>query len=763
MSPTTTIIPQLLDALARVPFVVGVLTRGSLLVLMAVGLTRLLARAPAAARHLVWSLSVVGLLLLPASTLIPWRLELTPLAAARDALGLTPPGIASSGTNERAAASDARQERSRSSLASPSASASVERAASIDEPERSVCTESLVLSHRLRIVIAGDLTSRLRDPATLLVIAWIGGMMWMFGRLGVGVAHVRRMVRQSVPADGAAWHALADQARRSMRAPTGARIVISSRAAMPFTYGLLRPVIVLPASAEEWTDDRRRSVLLHEFAHLRRHDLLTNAIVQLACAVYWFHPLVSLAGRRVRIEAERACDALVVAAGTRPSDYAGDLLEIARTMRSGSTAAVALAMARRSDFEGRLLAILAPDSGRNVLTAARAALIALSFAAPAAAIAAVVPASRIAPNAIVATPDGEATNPESTDSGVSQAVPTVRTADSASRLGQGTTSDSQAPAKPQGRDTAVPALLTVLKDENVAVRLAAVEALGNLEDPRAVDALVQALRNDSDAQVREAAASALGEIDSARAVPGLIAALGSERVAAVRAKIAWALGEIDDARAVEALGAAVKDPEVEVRRQVVWALGEIEAASAVPLLIPVLRDADAETRKQAAWALGEIESPDAIDALATATKDANAEVRSEAVSALGRIENKRALPALTAAIGDAEVEVRREAIEAIGQLDDLNSAPPALINALKDSDREVRKAAAEAVGQLEDEAAVPALIPLTRDADGEVKRTAVEALANIGGTRAIETLAALLKDDDPEIRKLAAEALGKNR
>jgi len=100
MSPTTTVIPQLLDALARVPFIVGVLTKGSLLVLMAVGLTRLLGRAPAAARHLVWSLSVVGLLLLPASTLSPWRLELTPLAAARDALGLTPPGMSSAGTTD---------------------------------------------------------------------------------------------------------------------------------------------------------------------------------------------------------------------------------------------------------------------------------------------------------------------------------------------------------------------------------------------------------------------------------------------------------------------------------------------------------------------------------------------------------------------------------------------------------------------------------------------------------------------------------------
>src|SRR5215207_11093214 len=89
MSPTITAVAQILGALDRVPFIVSVLTKGTLIVLIAVGLTRLLARAPAAARHLVWSLSVAGLLLLPATTLIPWRLELTALAAARDAFDVT--------------------------------------------------------------------------------------------------------------------------------------------------------------------------------------------------------------------------------------------------------------------------------------------------------------------------------------------------------------------------------------------------------------------------------------------------------------------------------------------------------------------------------------------------------------------------------------------------------------------------------------------------------------------------------------------------
>jgi len=745
MSTTITAISQLLDALGRVPLIVGVLTKGSLLILIAASLTRLLARSPAAARHLVWTLSVAGLLLLPAASLIPWRLELPALGAARDAIVVPV-------TVKLTASAQTRTESSRAPIVPQSTSAGVDAAELVPDSESR--PQSPVPNPQ-------SPTKSLPDPATMLVLIWAAGTAWMIGWLVLGMINVRRIVRHAVPADGADWDTLVESARRSLGTRPVAHIVISSQATMPFTYGLLRPVIVLPESAEEWTPERRRSVLLHELAHVRRRDLLTNAVVQVARAVYWFHPLVRLASRRVRIEAERACDALVVAAGTRPSDYAGDLLDIARTMRSSATASVALAMARRSDFEGRLLAILAPDAGRNVLTAARAALVVLAFAAPAAAIAAAAPAANVVHPGPVVIPN-EVRNPHRPDRepALAEASPPEHIA---SPGGQSSSEASQAPAKTQGRDTAVSALLTVVKDENAAVRLAAVEALGNLQDPRAIDALVQAVKTDTDARVREAAAEALGEIDSPRAVPGLVAALGSEKVAAVRAKIAWALGEIGDARAVEALGAVVRDAEVEVRRNAVEALGQIESPAAVPMLIPALRDSDVETRKNAAEALGNLESKDAVEALGTASKDANAEVRKEAVEALGQIQDKRALAALTAALGDAEVEVRQAAIEAIGQLDDLKSAPPALLAALRDDNREVRKAAAEAVGQLEDEAAVPALIPLTRDANAEVKRAAVEALANIGGARAIEVMAALLKDDDPEIRKLAAEALGKNR
>src|SRR5215831_1792713 len=91
MSTTFAAISPLLDALGRVPLIAGVLTKGTLLVLIAACLTRLLGRSPAAARHLVWSLAVGGLLLLPVMTQLPWRLELTTLTAARDAFAPAPP------------------------------------------------------------------------------------------------------------------------------------------------------------------------------------------------------------------------------------------------------------------------------------------------------------------------------------------------------------------------------------------------------------------------------------------------------------------------------------------------------------------------------------------------------------------------------------------------------------------------------------------------------------------------------------------------
>src|SRR5207237_2508514 len=139
------------------------------------------------------------------------------------------------------------------------------------------------------------------------------------------------------------------------------RLLRSEDAKMPFACGVFNPTIVLPAECDAWSLDRRRAVLLHELAHVRRHDLVGHTLGRLACAVYWFHPLVWTAAKQLRSESERACDDLALACGARAADYAEHLLDIVTSVKRDATPSVALAMARRKEFEGRMLAILDPD------------------------------------------------------------------------------------------------------------------------------------------------------------------------------------------------------------------------------------------------------------------------------------------------------------------------------------------------------------------------------------------------------------------
>ena len=128
---------------------------------------------------------------------------------------------------------------------------------------------------------------------------------------------------------------------------------------MPMTWGWRRPVVLLPAGAEAWPEPRRRAVLLHELAHVARRRLSAQLAAEVVRALYWFNPLVWMAARKLRIESEHACDDRVLAAGARRLDYAGDLLEIARSLRALRAAAPAgLTMARPSQLAGRLLAVL---------------------------------------------------------------------------------------------------------------------------------------------------------------------------------------------------------------------------------------------------------------------------------------------------------------------------------------------------------------------------------------------------------------------
>jgi TonB family protein len=156
---------------------------------------------------------------------------------------------------------------------------------------------------------------------------------------------------------------------------------------MPMTFGILRPVIFMPADAAQWPADRRHAVLLHELAHVTRHDVATHLLARLAVALYWWNPAVWMAWKQFLKEQERAADDLVLASGARATEYATHLLDVARTLIA-NPAPVAVAMARPSQLEGRIAAILDSTANRAnpgrafaIFTTLAAAAIILPFAA----------------------------------------------------------------------------------------------------------------------------------------------------------------------------------------------------------------------------------------------------------------------------------------------------------------------------------------------------------------------------------------------
>jgi beta-lactamase regulating signal transducer with metallopeptidase domain len=124
----------------------------------------------------------------------------------------------------------------------------------------------------------------------------------------------------------------------------------------PMTFGLFRPVIVLPLDARDWTDAELRRALTHELEHIQRGDWLMQILARVVAACYWFHPLVWMAWRRLCLEAERSCDDAVVLSEER-TDYAEQLVLLAQRM-SATPAQPLLGMANRSDLSARVTAVL---------------------------------------------------------------------------------------------------------------------------------------------------------------------------------------------------------------------------------------------------------------------------------------------------------------------------------------------------------------------------------------------------------------------
>lgn len=725
--------------------------RGAVLLAIAFIIARLLKSQPAAVRHVLWAGALAGVMAMPLlSVVAPLRLPVTMPERMREFPGA--PAFTPSAAIEKPSGDDA-------SPREQPVSRLPDWTPAIDLPQSARGEPNWLQS---------------LSPAAGLMIVWLAGVVLLSLRLAAGFVALGRMRRAGVPAD-AAVSALAEGCASRLGLHATPRVIISSRVAMPCTAGWLRPMVLLPDEHAGWPRERLEVVLLHELSHVRRLDIVPHLLSEVARVVYWFNPLVWLAAARLRAEAERATDDRVVNAGARPSDYAAHLLEIVRQARPAWHPAPLMPLARRSEFEGRMLAILesggAQPRARWALgTLALVAGLSIGVASMEGAPARGTGAGDKDPVGVL---PGELTAPGTRDTQSSEAPPALGRAQATEStagalvgaLRDPVASVRQAAAEALGstRDSvAVRALMEVLRtDESATVRRSAAWALGQISDPVAIPALSEALARDRDTEVRRNAASALGDIDSPRATPALTQALERDTEASVRVTAAEALSNIEDPAAIDALIRVLdRDDDPEVRRAVIEAIDNLEGARAVPAVSRALRDANAEVRRAAAEALGSMEDNDAVPALLAVARDGDAEVRRAVIHALGNLGDRRAIQAFVGGLSDSDVEVRRAAAEAFGNLDNVRTAPPELLRAMDDRDAEVRHSVAHALGRIEDPDAVRVLVAHISDASVEVRQAVVESLDQFDDPAVVPALRTALKDADADVRERAVKALG---
>ena len=720
----------------------------------------LLRRRSAAVRHLVWTLGVVSVLALPAmrSAMPLWRVAVFPADGAMDVpVNLIDRGVDGLETTGASVGS--------ASLSAPLAGA---------EP-RSIEVAMVPFWQNWSLTEA-------------LFALWLVGMAAVSAWVITGYGAVRWLLRNARVVTNAQWRSQFDDARRQMGVRRQVRLLQAARALTPMTFGLFRPVIVLPANAADWAESRLRVVLLHELAHVARRDVLTQLFAQIACALYWFHPLAWLAARRLRVERERACDDAVIASGERASDYAAHLLDVARSYQPyRMLQPAALAMARSSQLEGRLLAVLKPGMDRARLKrrqitaslgAAFAVMIPVSALTPIARVASEPPATQSAEvirhprpsDPLSARWDWALREAGSRNRRAYWVAYSIRRESGANEAFFGGSDGfdlgelDRAPLQTQlfgtrpVRYTKEQSGLQVEQDIALLFQFRS----GANQPGDAVAFRIHTMRVGMD--LRNLPVYWLGPASDEESIPWLAHQFETSPVAWLKDELVEAVGVHQRADlAVPFLRGVLNNSSPGLRAQAVEALGDQGSREALTALREVVRtDESMAVRREATEALGQIRDPDAVSTLLDlALNSEDPDVRMEAAEALGDQGTRVAAQALETVLFDAaDQATQQEAAESLGSIPPEYGVPILQRVAFEHSRWQVRAEAVQTLGELPAGQVLHILERVIyRDADYRVQEEAVETLEDLGRDGLALALRVMRDHPNPEVREAAADVV----
>lgn len=178
-------------------------------------------------------------------------------------------------------------------------------------PVRTAQTTTFLPIHGNMPEIANGLSEAMvqrTESISILSVIWLAGLLLCFGFFAVSYIKCYREFRFSLPVENDILEAWKEKhpLKRSLS------IRQTETIAAPLSYGVIRPVILMPKNTEWKNIYQLRYVLEHEYVHIRRLDMLTKLIMIAAVCIHWFNPLVWVMYILFNRDLELSCDETVV-------------------------------------------------------------------------------------------------------------------------------------------------------------------------------------------------------------------------------------------------------------------------------------------------------------------------------------------------------------------------------------------------------------------------------------------------------------------
>ena len=302
-------------------------------------------------------------------------------------------------------------------------------------------------------------------------------------------------------------------------------------------------------------------------------------------------------------------------------------------------------------------------------------------------------------------------------------------------------------------------LMAMIEDPDTDVRRAAIEVLGRAAS-KGIPAKVRPLLRFGVPEQKVAALGLISHLPKC-GLGRIVKGLTADPSAEVRAAAFGTLAAWAPAKLqIDQIMGGLLDPEHIVRRSAAMCLGQVGLRNAEPLVTKLLQDPNPEIQLLALETLGRIGHPNSLPALSGAFRGGSKRHKIAALKAAGQIREKGTIEFLSMALKEPDPDTKCAALDSLGKLMD-RKALPAIMLALDDTEWSVRSSAISALESIRDPRSVDRLIRMLKDGETVIKKQAISVLGQIGDSRAAPAIMPLVLDESIQgDALLALEKLG---